>query len=171
MLLAGTDEENGSADLEYYRKNHTLPSMVITPDASYPVINGEKGMLRFLLQRKVSQTYLSEVTGGEVINGVPQNAEAEFVFVPPFWSTLPDQIGEVRFAKNGQKYYAHGKNAMPPRRSWGKTLSPLFGRLWQKPFRQGRKSISSRIWLLSSPMERRVGKALMPPVPIRFPAD
>ena len=111
MLLAGTDEENGSADLEHYRKSHTLPSMVITPDASYPVINGEKGMLRFLLQRKVSQTYLSEVSGGEVINGEPKNAKAEFVFVPPFWSALPEQIGEVRFAKNGQKYYAHGKNA------------------------------------------------------------
>ena len=85
--------------------------MVITPDASYPLINGEKGMLRFLLQRKVSQTYLVEVAGGEVINGVPQKAQAEFVFVPPFWSALPDQIGEVRFAKNGQKYTATGKNA------------------------------------------------------------
>ena len=53
MLLAGTDEENGSSDLEYYRKNHTLPAMVITPDASYPIINGEKGMLRFLLQSDV----------------------------------------------------------------------------------------------------------------------
>lgn len=111
MLLAGTDEENGSSDLEYYRKNHTLPAMVITPDASYPIINGEKGMLRFLLQRKVAQTYLSEVAGGEVINGVPQNAQAEFVFVPPFWGSLPDQVGEVRFARNGQKYIAHGKNA------------------------------------------------------------
>lgn len=111
LLLAGTDEENGSTDLECYQKHHTLPPMVITPDASYPLINGEKGMLRFLLQRKVSQTYLVEVAGGEVINGVPQKAQAEFVFVPPFWSALPDQIGEVRFAKNGQKYTATGKNA------------------------------------------------------------
>ena len=111
MLLAGTDEENGSSDLEYYRKHHPLPSMVITPDASYPVINGEKGLLRFLLQRKESQTYLSEVTGGEVINGVPQKAKAEFVFIPPFWNDLPDQIGEVHFSKNGQTYTATGKNA------------------------------------------------------------
>ena len=111
LLLAGTDEENGSSDLEYYRKNHTLPSMVITPDASYPLINGEKGMLRFILQRKVSQTYLSELTGGEVVNGVPQTAGAEFVFMPPFWKDLPGSVGEVQLSLQGQRYTALGKNA------------------------------------------------------------
>lgn len=111
LLLAGTDEENGSSDLEFYRKNHSLPPMVMTPDASYPLINGEKGMLRFLLQRKVTQTYLTELTGGEVINGVPQKARAGFVFVPPFWKDLPQSVGGVQLSMQGQEYTALGKNA------------------------------------------------------------
>ena len=45
-LIFGTNEENGSADLAYYRKKRELPPMVFTPDGEYPVINAEKGMLR-----------------------------------------------------------------------------------------------------------------------------
>ena len=45
-LLFGTDEENGSEDLEIYRSTHELPPMVFTPDGSFPVINIEKGMIR-----------------------------------------------------------------------------------------------------------------------------
>ena len=45
-LLFGTDEENGSGDLEIYLRNNKLPPMVFTPDGCFPVINIEKGMIR-----------------------------------------------------------------------------------------------------------------------------
>ena len=41
-LLFGTDEENGSEDLEIYRSTHELPPMVFTPDGSFPVITLKK---------------------------------------------------------------------------------------------------------------------------------
>ena len=45
-FIVGTDEENGSSDLAWYKKQAKLPPRVFTPDGSYPVINIEKGMLR-----------------------------------------------------------------------------------------------------------------------------
>lgn len=68
-LIFGTNEENGSADLAYYRTKRKLPPMVFTPDGEYPVINGEKGMLRVYFS---ADYYGFSVNGGEVINAVPQ---------------------------------------------------------------------------------------------------
>jgi len=74
-LIFGTNEENGSADLEYYRKREKLPEMLFTPDGSYPVINTEKGMLRVTLHAKTSGGVIS-MTGGNAVNAVPEYAEA-----------------------------------------------------------------------------------------------
>lgn len=69
-LIFGTNEENGSADLAYYRKEHELPPMVFTPDGEYPIINGEKGMLRVYFSAPFNEEI--EIWGGEVINAVPE---------------------------------------------------------------------------------------------------
>ncbi|MCM1131954.1 MAG: Sapep family Mn(2+)-dependent dipeptidase [Ruminococcus flavefaciens] len=69
-LIFGTNEENGSADLAYYRTKRNLPPMVFTPDGEYPVINGEKGMLRVYFSAEYSGW---SINGGEVINAVPQH--------------------------------------------------------------------------------------------------
>lgn len=74
-LIFGTNEENGSADLEYYRKKEKLPEMLFTPDGSYPVINTEKGMLRISYKARVSDKIVS-VKGGNAVNAVPEYAEA-----------------------------------------------------------------------------------------------
>lgn len=68
-LIFGTNEENGSADLAYYLKKRQLPPMVFTPDGEYPVINGEKGMLRVYFSTLLDENV--EISGGEVINAVP----------------------------------------------------------------------------------------------------
>ena len=74
-LIFGTDEECGSSDLAYYRKKEQLPEMLFTPDGSYPVINTEKGMLRISYKAKLSDKIVS-ISGGTVINAVPEYAEA-----------------------------------------------------------------------------------------------
>jgi succinyl-diaminopimelate desuccinylase len=68
-LIFGTNEENGSADLAYYRKKHRLPPAVFTPDGEYPLINAEKGMLRVYFSAEFNNGFIK---GGEVINAVPQ---------------------------------------------------------------------------------------------------
>ncbi len=79
-LIFGTNEENGSADLAYYRKNRKLPPMVFTPDGEYPVINGEKGMLRVYFSTVWEHPW--EIKAGTVINAVPSSCEIRSVFDP-----------------------------------------------------------------------------------------
>ncbi len=74
-LIFGTDEENGSEDLEIYLAKDKLPENVFTPDASFPIINIEKGMMR----SRFSGTYVGgsiiSVHGGSIPNAVPDTAE------------------------------------------------------------------------------------------------
>ena len=76
-LIFGTNEENGSADLAYYRKKHELPPMVFTPDGEYPVINAEKGMLRIYFSAPVPENV--EISAGTVINAVPSGCNISYL--------------------------------------------------------------------------------------------
>ncbi len=71
-IYFGTDEENGSSDLAYFTSKHSLPPYVFTPDADFPVINIEKGMLRVFFEAPLPEGVLAE--GGSVINAVPSYA-------------------------------------------------------------------------------------------------
>lgn len=75
-LLFGTDEENGSEDLEIYRSTHELPPMVFTPDGSFPVINIEKGMIRADILGEYEPGIVQSFSGGSIPNAVPDKAEA-----------------------------------------------------------------------------------------------
>lgn len=75
-LIFGTDEENGSEDLELYLREKKLPPMVFTPDGEFPVINIEKGMMRSRFGRKFSGGAVAQLCGGSVPNAVPDKAHA-----------------------------------------------------------------------------------------------
>lgn len=75
-LLFGTDEENGSEDLEIYRRTHELPEMVFTPDGSFPVINIEKGMIRADILGEYKPGLVQSFEGGSIPNAVPDKATA-----------------------------------------------------------------------------------------------
>lgn len=75
-LIFGTDEENGSGDLELYLKERKLPPMVFTPDGEFPVINIEKGMMRSRFGRRFSGGCVRELRGGTIPNAVPNKAYA-----------------------------------------------------------------------------------------------
>ena len=76
-LIFGTNEENGSADLAYYRKKHELPRMVFTPDGEYPMINAEKGMLRVYFSAPVPEGV--NIEAGTVINAVPSSCKISYL--------------------------------------------------------------------------------------------
>ncbi len=75
-LIFGTDEENGSEDLELYKKHDKFPPNVFTPDGSFPIINIEKGMMRSRFSGKISDKRIIEFHGGKIPNAVPDRAEA-----------------------------------------------------------------------------------------------
>ena len=80
-FIMGTNEENGSKDLQYYRKIESMPPMLFTPDGHYPVINIEKGMLRVsfksICNNATGKTKLLLINGGKTINAVPSDAIAK----------------------------------------------------------------------------------------------
>lgn len=73
-LIFGTDEENGSADLEVYKKYAAFPPKVFTPDGSFPVINVEKGMLRLKFSGNTGINQM-EFRGGNIPNAVADKAK------------------------------------------------------------------------------------------------
>ena len=78
-MIVGTDEECGSSDLVYYRKKEALPPYVFTPDASYPVINLEKGRMPGKITKQISgngEKTIVSVQGGVAVNAVPEKAVA-----------------------------------------------------------------------------------------------
>lgn len=109
-FIVGTDEENGSSDLAWYKKQAKLPPNVFTPDGSYPVINIEKGMIRGEISAKCAVGGTKSVisaTGGTVINAVPESASATVVGFSDIELTLAAKnagIGRlVTFKKDGDK--------------------------------------------------------------------
>ena len=75
-LIFGTNEENGSEDLEIYKKHDKFPPKVFTPDGSFPVINIEKGMMRSNFSGVISSEKLVSFEGGKIPNAVPDRARA-----------------------------------------------------------------------------------------------
>ncbi len=80
-VLFGTNEESGMDDLKYYAKNVKTPDLSLVPDASFPVVKGEKGIMTFKFQTIFKQKLLTEqikvVSGsaGNAVNSVPDRAE------------------------------------------------------------------------------------------------
>lgn len=75
-LLAGSDEEVGSSDLEYFAKVQKPPFFSFTPDADFPVCIGEKGILQVDVILGELPSAVAEISGGSVSNAVPDTAYA-----------------------------------------------------------------------------------------------
>ena len=70
-LIFGTNEETGSADMEYYKSVRKMPPMVFTPDGEYPVINGEKGRVQLRFSCPYSEKEFNSIDTDNPLNAVP----------------------------------------------------------------------------------------------------
>lgn len=81
-VMFGTDEESDNADVSYYLKREKPPFTGFTPDAFYPLVYAEKGIINFDIFRdlfeKTSGVEIHNIRGGVAANMVPDLAEAEF---------------------------------------------------------------------------------------------
>lgn len=80
-LILGLDEESGWKGIRYYFEKEKHPDLGFTPDADFPLINGEKGMLIFDLAKKFGKApadglRLSSVRGGTAPNSVADHCRA-----------------------------------------------------------------------------------------------
>ena len=75
-LILGCDEECGMQDLEYYEKKIGLPDRGFSPDANFPLINTEKGIMQMDLHAPETDERLLELASGTRSNVVPGLATA-----------------------------------------------------------------------------------------------
>lgn len=77
-FIVGTDEENDWTGINRYLETEPHPDFVFSPDAEYPIINGEKGIVTFALDFKgvanTGATKLLSFQSGLASNMVPQTA-------------------------------------------------------------------------------------------------
>ncbi len=107
-LLLGGDEERGMNDLPYFLKTHKAPFFSFTPDSTFPVCTGEKGIgkMNFVLDACLEN--IVEMSGGTVTNAVAGKATAILKGV----SKLPevDNIS-IEYKENTTVITAVGKTA------------------------------------------------------------
>jgi len=79
-LIAGCNEESGSLCLKKYAEADEIPAFTLVPDADFPVIYSEKGIMFVQLTRKVCDAFAKRVSalsfGGANLNMIPNTAQA-----------------------------------------------------------------------------------------------
>ena len=78
-IILGTDEETGWRGIEHYFKKYEMPELGFAPDADFPLIYSEKGILRLDLERKFPDEELQSFRAGERYNIVIDEATATTV--------------------------------------------------------------------------------------------
>lgn len=75
-LIFGLDEESGSRCIKQYLKEEEMPTLAFSPDAEFPLINGEKGIVSFDILGKYEKSDIISIESGDRYNVVPDLAEA-----------------------------------------------------------------------------------------------
>ena len=82
-IIFGTNEESGWGGMDYYLENAEVPDLGFSPDAEFPVIHAEKGILIFKLKEEFENVdnngnvRVKSIKGGNAPNMVPDHCEAE----------------------------------------------------------------------------------------------
>lgn len=91
-IIFGTDEENDWTCMDYYKEHEEIPCTGFSPDAEFPVIYAEKGILFATLDKEGAveedKPYIRNLTGGRRANMVPDECHAELVVPEPYGSIV-----------------------------------------------------------------------------------
>ncbi|MFN4189951.1 MAG: dipeptidase PepV [Pseudothermotoga sp.] len=103
-IILGTDEESGWDGIRYYFQKEEAPLYAVTPDANFPMIYAEKGIINYriscsLKKRNDSGVDIVHLKAGEASNVVPQKA---VVVIKSFTDQILKQLEEFK-PKNGAK--------------------------------------------------------------------
>lgn len=98
-LILGCDEETGWGCMDYYvPRAQPLPDFSIVPDAEFPLIHAERGILQVRLSAKFNPCG-AEITAGERVNVVPSLATAKLASLP---ADIEEMIRWYNENKNGE---------------------------------------------------------------------
>ena len=112
-LILGTDEETGWRGLAHYKERYSLPEVGFSPDADWPLINGEKGIMRIVLKGLPTREF--KLVGGNIFNAVIGKAKAitKVDLCDEFAEYLSTNnlTGEVEFVNDEYIYTLNGITA------------------------------------------------------------
>lgn len=115
-IILGLDEESGWRSVKYYFKKEKMPDIGFAPDASFPLIYGEKGILSGQFSGVCEDSLIYSISFGERLNVVPDKAIAvvdkrlETAFIKFLGEN--NYNGEVKpVDENKIKLLTYGKNA------------------------------------------------------------
>ena len=74
--LLGVNEETRMEDVEYYLSHFPAPVFCFSPDANFPLCNGEKGICHGRIVSKAPLNQILDFRGGVASNAIPDKAEA-----------------------------------------------------------------------------------------------
>lgn len=74
--LLGVAEETGMNDVEYYLENYPAPLFCFSPDANFPLCNGEKGGYQGRIISNSPAENILDIHGGVAVNVIPDKAYA-----------------------------------------------------------------------------------------------
>lgn len=90
-VIFGTNEETDSKEMHHYVERESMPVAGFTPDAMYPLIHAEKGLMSFNLVKDINtcgngEISINYIRGGHRVNMVPDYCETGI------WSREKDVI-------------------------------------------------------------------------------
>ena len=162
-LIFGCDEESGWSDMDFYKKNGgEIPTMAISPDAEFPIINAEKGLLHLVAKKKAypineqsGGLIVRSLSAGERVNVVPAvctceisgNAQAVIQMMDIFNEDSPVKVTAEEI-NAGVRLTAHGFSAHGSKPDAGKNaLTYMMQFLNMLPLRKN--AISDAIYELA----------------------
>lgn len=115
QLICGCDEESGMQCMRYYTQHEKLPVASFTPDANFPVIYGEKGILCMVIHSSI-KTPIVSMKAGERMNVVIGKADAllkDFHYEKEFEFYLKSHglTGKIEYEENLAHLYVNGTSA------------------------------------------------------------
>lgn len=105
-FILGCNEESGWACIDRYNRTEVMPDTGFSPDANFPVINGEKGILHFNMSAETVEGIT--VKGGERANIVPNECFASLPYTAELCSALEGRDLELRIAENRLLVFVKG---------------------------------------------------------------
>ncbi len=107
-LIVGCNEESGWGCIDYYKKHAHMPDEGFSPDADFPVIYAEKGIMHVKLKFEVNGDF-SSLCGGSAANMVCGRCETA---VPAtLTAAQKDIITKYNLLTDGNKLISTGKSA------------------------------------------------------------
>ena len=110
-FIIGCNEESGWACMDRYLLTEEIPSLAISPDGDFPVINCEKGVAHLEMSLPCPE-YILDIAAGDRVNMVPDHATASLSCISDVAITYALHH-DVKLKKDGENWIAEasGKSA------------------------------------------------------------